>query len=69
MNQDIVVFSGNANQDFAAEICKHLNIDLSNCEVFEFSNENIFVRLLDNIGERDVFIVQPIVSPVNTRLM
>ena len=69
MNQDIVVFSGNANQDFAAEICKHLKIELSNSEVFEFSNENVFVRLLDNIRERDVFIVQPIVSPVNTRLM
>ena len=40
MNQDIVVFSGNANQDFAAEICKHLKIELSNSEVFEFSNEN-----------------------------
>ena len=39
------------------------------CEVFEFSNENIFVRFLDNIRERDVFLIQPIVPPVNTRLM
>tara|TARA_Y100001970_G_scaffold225688_1_gene278741 strand:- start:21409 stop:22356 length:948 start_codon:yes stop_codon:yes gene_type:complete len=69
VDQNIVVFSGNANQNFAEAICKHLNIELSKSEVFEFSNENIFVRLLDNIRERDVFIVQPIVSPVNTRLM
>ena len=29
----------------------------------------MFVQFLDNLRERDVFIVQPIVSPVNTRLM
>jgi ribose-phosphate pyrophosphokinase len=38
-------------------------------EVFEFSNENIFVRFCENIRARDVFIVQTMVSPVNTRLM
>jgi ribose-phosphate pyrophosphokinase len=42
---------------------------LGECEVFEFSNEEIFVRFLDNVRERDVFLIQPIVSPVNTRLM
>jgi ribose-phosphate pyrophosphokinase len=35
----------------------------------EFSNENTFVRILDNVRERDVFIVQPISSPVNSHLM
>jgi ribose-phosphate pyrophosphokinase len=42
---------------------------LGDCEVTEFSNEEVFVRFLDNIRERDVFLIQPIVSPVNTRLM
>jgi ribose-phosphate pyrophosphokinase len=69
LNQDIAIFTGNANKEFAEKICEYLNVDLNNSEVFEFSNENVFVRLLDNIRERDVFIVQPIVSPVNTRLM
>src|SRR3970040_101026 len=42
---------------------------LGGCEVFEFSNENIFVRVLENIRARDVFIVQPMSAPVNTRIM
>src|SRR3990172_10046832 len=42
---------------------------LGKCEVFQFSNENIFVRILENVRERDVFIVQPISSPVNQNWM
>ncbi|MQA00477.1 MAG: ribose-phosphate diphosphokinase [Dehalococcoidia bacterium] len=65
----MAVFSGNAHRALAEAVCKHLELPLGQCEVFEFSNEEVFVRYLDNIRERDVFIVQPIVSPVNTRLM
>jgi ribose-phosphate pyrophosphokinase len=38
-------------------------------EVFQFSNENIFVRILEFVRQRDVFIIQPICSPVNTNLV
>lgn len=69
MQRGIAVFSGNAHRGFAEAVCRHLEMPLGDCEVFEFSNENIFVRFRENIRERDVFLVQPIVSPVNTRLM
>lgn len=69
MFQEMAVFTGNAHRDLAEAICRHLEMPLGDCEVFEFSNEEVFVRYLDNIRERDVFIIQPIVSPVNTRLM
>src|SRR4051812_235943 len=42
---------------------------LGNCNVFEFTNENIFVRIEENVRMRDVFIVQPLSSPVNTSVM
>ncbi|MFA7248693.1 MAG: ribose-phosphate pyrophosphokinase [Dehalococcoidia bacterium] len=67
--QEMAVFTGNAHRDLAEAVCRHLEMPLGDCEVFEFSNEEVFVRYLDNIRERDVFIIQPIVSPVNTRLM
>jgi ribose-phosphate pyrophosphokinase len=38
-------------------------------EAFEFSNENIFVRILENVRERDVFLIQPICSPINRNLV
>jgi ribose-phosphate pyrophosphokinase len=50
-------------------VCDYLDIPLGEAEVFEFSNENIFVRILENVRERDVFIVQPISSPVNKSLV
>ena len=67
--QELKVFTGNAHPALAEDICKYLETPLGQCEVFEFSNENIFVRFLENIRARDVFLVQPIASPVNTRLM
>ena len=66
---ELKVFTGNANPALAQGICDYLNIPLSQAEIFEFSNENIFVRILENVRERDVFVVQPICSPVNKSLM
>ena len=67
--REMAVFTGNAHRSFAEAVCRHLEMPLGECEVFEFSNENIFVRFLQNIRERDVFLIQPIAAPVNTRLM
>jgi ribose-phosphate pyrophosphokinase len=69
MNDELKVFSGNAHPELAKAIADYLKIPLGNCEVMEFSNENTFVRILENVRERDVFIVQPISSPVNSHLM
>ncbi len=67
--QELRIFSGNAHPALAQSICRYLEAPLGACEVFEFSNENIFVRVQDNVRQRDVFIVQPMTSPVNTRIM
>ena len=69
MYQELRVFSGNAHPELAQAICDYLEMPLGQCEVMKFSNENIFVRFCENIRARDVFLVQPIVSPVNDRLM
>jgi ribose-phosphate pyrophosphokinase len=67
--QDLKVFTGNAHPELAQDICSYLELPLGQAEVFEFSNENIFVRFCENIRARDVFLVQTMTSPVNTRLM
>ena len=66
---ELKVFSGTAHPALARAVCDYLDIPLGEAEVFEFSNENIFVRILENVRERDVFIVQPICSPVNKSLV
>ena len=66
---ELKVFTGNAHPRLAGAVCDYLGIPLGKCEVFEFSNENIFVRILENVRQRDVFVVQPICSPVNKSLV
>lgn len=66
---DLSVFTGNANRPLAAAICKHLRIPLGDADVFQFSNENIFVKINDNVRGRDVYIIQPLSTPVNRSIM
>ncbi len=66
---ELKVFSGTAHPALARSVCDYLGIPLGEIEVFEFSNENIFVHILENVRERDVFVIQPICSPVNKSLV
>ena len=63
------VFSGRANPQLAQSICDYLETPLGKSDLFEFSNENIFVQYQENIRQRDVFIVQSLVSPVSRSIM
>ncbi len=63
------LYTGNANPDLARSIGRYLKMDLGRAEVFQFANENIFVKILDNVRDRDVFLIQPTCSPVSTSIM
>ena len=67
--EDLKVFSGNAHLGLSNDICAYLGITLGRCEVFKFSNDETFVKILENVREKDVFLVQPISRPVNDHLM
>ncbi len=69
MIDELKVFTGNAHPALAQGICDYLDMPLGQAEVFEFTNENIFVRIMENVRERDVYVIQPISSPVNKNLM
>ena len=69
MFQDLRVFTGNSHPELAQSICRYMEMPIGEAEVFEFSNENIFVQFRENVRARDVFIVQTMTSPVNTRIM
>lgn len=66
---DLKIFTGNAHPALAQSVCDSIGIPLGKCEVFQFSNENIFVRILENVRQRDVFIIQPFSSPVNQSIV
>ncbi|MBA7651951.1 Ribose-phosphate pyrophosphokinase [subsurface metagenome] len=66
---DLKVFTGSAHPALAQAVVDYLGMPLGKSEVFEFSNENIFFRILENVRQRDVFVVQPLASPVNKNLV
>ena len=65
----MAVFTGNANQQLALEIARHLMVPLGKASVSRFSDSEITVELLENVRGRDIFIVQPTCSPANDHLM
>jgi ribose-phosphate pyrophosphokinase len=67
--REITVFSGSAHRALADEVCAHLGVPLSPSTLRRFSNDCLYVQLNANCRERDVFIVQPLVPPVQEHLM
>lgn len=63
------MFSGSAGGDFAEEMCDLLGIPLSPHRTTRFSNDCLQVQLRANCRRRDVYIVQPLVPPVQENLM
>lgn len=63
------IFTGNANIELANEVAKYAGIPLGDADVFKFSNDNIFVKINENVRGADTFILQPTCYPVNDNLM
>ena len=51
------------------DICQYLKVDLGQTVVRDFSDEEIYVRIEENVRGADVFVVQPTCYPGNTNLM
>ena len=69
LGEALGLYCGNANPALARKIGRYLGADLGRSEVFEFANENIFVRIIDNVREKDIFLVQPTCKPVQKSIM
>ncbi len=70
MNGDeIQVFSGSGSRKLAAGICRYLNIEEGKGETIKFSEGNLFVRILENVRGRHVYIVQSTAFPANDNFM
>jgi ribose-phosphate pyrophosphokinase len=65
----IAVFSGTAHPALAEAICAELQIPLSPTKLSRFANDCLEVQLQDNCRERDVFLIQPVVAPVQEHLV
>jgi len=55
---EIRIFAGNSNRPLAANIAGYIHQPLSACEVSRFSDNEIFIKIDENIRGMDVFIIQ-----------
>ncbi|MGD7788753.1 ribose-phosphate diphosphokinase [Propionibacteriaceae bacterium Y1700] len=69
MTDDITVFTGNAHPEFAQEMCDILGVELSPTKITRFSNDCLQVQLRANCRRKDVYVVQPLVPPVQENLI
>jgi ribose-phosphate pyrophosphokinase len=64
-----LVFGGSASPLLTEAICRHLGIPVGRGETLRFSEGTLFVRVLENVRGRNVYIVQSTVFPANDSFM
>ena len=69
MKNDIKIFTGNANPEFAKKTAQHLNMPLSDCTVSRFADGEVQVSIKENVRGCHVFIIQSTCPPVNENYM
>lgn len=65
----IQVFAGNASKELAKRVCAKLGMNLGNADVVRFPDEEINLKINDDVRGSDVFIIQSTSTPADTNLM
>ncbi|HET7486780.1 MAG TPA: ribose-phosphate diphosphokinase [Acidimicrobiales bacterium] len=63
------LYSGRAHPDLAADIARHLGVDLGDANLRQFPNGEIHCRFGESVRGADVFIIQTHSGPVNDSIM
>lgn len=67
--EEMLVFAGSGSRKLTARICDYLRIPQGKNETLHFSDGNTFVRILENVRGRRVYLVQSTVFPANDNFM
>lgn len=63
------LIAGNSNLPLAKEISQFLNIPITEAVIRKFSDNEVFVEILENVRGQDVFVIQSTSKPANDNLM
>ena len=67
--ENIKIFCGNSNPEFAATVCKELGLPMGKSTVRRFADGEASVSLEETVRGADVFLIQSTCKPVNDHLM
>lgn len=62
------MFSGNANQGLAADVCVCLGVEQGDISLRRFADGEIQLQILENVRGVDAFAIQPTCTPVEQNL-
>lgn len=66
---ELLIIGGNAHPALAAAIADELRVDVVEATVDKFPDGETQVKIIDNVREQDVFLVQPTGPPANQNIM
>jgi ribose-phosphate pyrophosphokinase len=69
VDSDFLLLAGSASRRLALKVAEELHWPLAASETLRFSEGNLFVRVLDNVRGRDVFLIQGTAFPANDNFM
>ncbi|MEM1013461.1 MAG: ribose-phosphate pyrophosphokinase [Planctomycetota bacterium] len=67
--ENFVLFAGRANQPLAEKVAKYLDIELSKAVVQAFPDDEIIVKVEDDVRGKDCYILQPTCAPAGEHLL
>ena len=63
------LISGSSNPQLAADIADVLDVPLTSVDIERFRDQEIFVKINENVRGEDIFLIQPTSAPANDHLM
>lgn len=66
---EALLFAGNSNLPLATQLARELGKNLSPVEIIRFADSECRVRVLEDVEDKDVFVVQSLSNPVDEHLM
>jgi len=66
---EVLIFGGSGSPKLAKKIADYLGIPVAKSETLRFSEGNLFVRILENVRGRHVYLVQSTAYPANDNFM
>jgi ribose-phosphate pyrophosphokinase len=67
--KSMMLFSGRAHPELAAEIARCLGVELTPTALYEFPRGEVYVRYEESVRGSDAFVIQSYPAPVNTWVM
>ena len=67
--KSLKIFSGSSHRELALDVCKQLGLMLSTSTTLHFSNENMLVRIDEDVRGCDTCVIQTAALPLHIHMM